>query len=96
MDTLEQLVADLQAAGIGVDLVQGFDETGEWRLGVRIKTFGRNLPKNRMVLGTGDTYQEALVQAISKAENGRWENVDYAARPWAVRSGLPGQHRFGL
>jgi len=96
MNSLEQFVADLQSSGIGTDLVQGWDAEGEWRVGIRLRSFGRNLPKNRMVLAAGATYYEAMVAALGKAEEGRWESVDYAARPWETRPGLLGQHTYGL
>jgi hypothetical protein len=96
VDSLEQYAADLQASGIALELICGWDASNEFRFGVRLRAFAKNLPKNRMVIATGDTFLEATAEAIAKAESGRWENVDYAARPWPTRTGVVGRHTFGL
>ena len=50
-------------------------------VGVRIRPWDKD-NKNLMILGAGDTLQKALDAALVKARQGRWEALDWAARPW--------------
>jgi hypothetical protein len=52
--------------------------------GVRLRTFGRNTPKDKMVLAEGGTFDEALDIAVERAIARAWVKLDWAERPWAV------------
>ena len=92
---MEDDVYALVNAGIAVDLLvpSRYDSGGE--VGIRLRPFAKNLPRNRMVLASGDTFVEALTRAITKGEEGRWETLDWAARPWPV-TGTPDRRTYGL
>jgi len=49
---------------------------------VRLRPYGKDWPKNIMVLGVGDTYEEALLDAFTTAQENRWEELNWSARPW--------------
>lgn len=84
---LEETVLSLYRAGISTELVLPGASEDTSSVGIRLRTFGRSLPKNRMVLGSGDTFAEALEVACDKARAGRWEPLDWSARPWAKSDG---------
>lgn len=93
---MEDMVADLVGSGISVELLVGSAIRGGTVYGIRLRTFGKLLPKNRMVLAHGETFTEALIDAISKAEAGRWENLDWAKRPWETAPKFPYGARYGF
>lgn len=82
---MEGLFCDLQAAGITVDLIAGYDSGNNMRVGVRLRTFGKKAPKNLMVLATGETFFDALQEGVKKANAKRWETLIWEQRPWNVR-----------
>jgi len=96
MQPLEQTFLDLQAGGIGTDLLGGIDAAEVMQVGVRLRTFGRKLPKGRMVVAGGDTFEEAMGNALAKAKSGRWETLDWSARPWEVRTDDWSGGQFGI
>ena len=96
MESLEQLHADLQSSGINVDLLSGYDRDNVYRFGVRLRTFGKNTPKDLMVLSVGETFTDAVNNAVAKAQAGRWEKIDWAARPWDVRTAYSSASPYGL
>lgn len=81
---MEPIVRELVQAGIAVDLLIPAVKDDEGQVGVRLRTMGKQLPKNRMIMATGANFMEALDNAAGKAEQRRWENLDWAARPWPV------------
>ena len=92
---METTVYELVNSGIAVDLLVPSRYDSSDSVGVRLRPFSKNLPKNRMVLAAGHTFEEALHDAVAKAEAGRWENLDWAARPWPV-TGTPDRRTYGL
>lgn len=93
---MEDIVRQLQMAGICVDLLCGTDKDGAVRYGTRLRTFGKDLPKGKMIIAQGDTFAEAIGEAVEKAYARRWENTDWAARPWPVREKLISGGGFGF
>lgn len=81
---MEDIVAELVSAGIAVELLVGLDADQQQRYGIRLRTFGKQLPQNRMIMAAGATFSEALCEAVEKAEQRRWENLVWSARPWDV------------
>ena len=81
---MEQSVKMLINAGIAVELLvpSPKDQTDE--VGIRLHPYGKGLPKDKMILGSGLTFYEALEDAIAKANERRWEHLSWAKRPWAV------------
>jgi len=81
---MEDQVKDLMYSGISVDLLvpSPIDDAGQ--VGVRLRTIGRDLPPKRMIVAEAGCFSDALEAAIGKAEAGRWEHLDWAARPWHV------------
>lgn len=92
---MEAEVWELMRAGITVDLIVGVTADDGVGVGVRLRTIGKRLPKQLMVLGCADTFEEALADAVAKAAAGRWESLNWAARPWETRT-APTFSQFGL
>jgi hypothetical protein len=92
---LEAYVYDLMNSGIAVELLVPSTKDSCTDVGIRLRTFGKQLPSNRMVLASGQTFEEALQKAVEKAEDGRWENLNWAARPWECGKAA-GPGRYGL
>ncbi|HKH21943.1 MAG TPA: hypothetical protein VKB53_13940 [Gammaproteobacteria bacterium] len=93
---MENNVLVLTGLGVTVDILAEVDATGTEAFGVRLRTFGKTNPKNKMILAASETFDEALSMAIEKAQNGRWENLDWAARPWPKRERLVDRSFVGL
>lgn len=81
---MEELVKELTYAGIAVDLLVPAPRDDQGQYGVRLRTYGRDLPPKRMVLGAGHTFEEAMYDATEHARASRWELLDWSARPWDV------------
>lgn len=93
---MEEIVAELVSAGIAVELLVGLDSEQRQRYGVRLRTFGKQLPQNRMIMAAGATFSEALCEAVEKAEQRRWENLVWSARPWDVATRNGSGTLYGL
>lgn len=93
---MEEIVLELQLAGISTELLCARAADGTAFYGVRLRPFGRQLPKNKMIIAAGATFSEALVNAIEKAESRRWEAIDWSARPWESIVKSDGARSFGL
>lgn len=81
---MEETVYDCQRAGIAVDLLVGAGDDGLVHFGVRLRTFGRNVPKDKMILAEGATFADALATATEYAIARAWTKLDWGSRPWAV------------
>lgn len=93
---MEEIVAELVSAGIAVELLVGVDAEQIQRYGIRLRTFGKQLPQNRMIIAAGATFQEALIEAVEKAEQRRWENLVWSSRPWDVPARTGSSTLYGL
>jgi hypothetical protein len=71
-------------APINVDLLPHVVDNQLVGLGLRIRPYGRELPQGVMLLGYGSNLEEALNEVFQLAEEGRWEPLDWRARPWAT------------
>lgn len=92
---MENIVFDLFNAGIAVELLVPGRDCECTDVGVRLRPYAKRLPNNRMILGAAPTFMEALIIAVEKAEDGRWESLDWSKRPWTTgKSG--GAGRYGL
>jgi len=81
-------------APVNVDLLPHVVEGELVGMGVRVRPFGRDYPKDVMLLGYASDLEGALNEVFALAEEERWEALDWRARPWAVRTtATPG--RFG-
>ena len=83
---LDELLAQCGKNAMNVEFLYGMDATGDVLFGFRLRPFGRRYPKNKMVLGSGFTAESALREAVEKAKAGRWESIDWAARPWETHT----------
>lgn len=92
---MEDVVKDLMNNGIAVELLVPPTASPCGDVGVRLRTFGKSLPAKRMILASAPTFEGALDHAVIKAEDGRWENLDWAARPWDCVP-TSGAARYGL
>lgn len=72
------------AAPVNVEVLPRFVDNELQGVGVRVRPYGRDYPKDIMVLGYGADFQEALEACYELASAGRWEPLSYAARPWAT------------
>lgn len=81
---MEKLVRELVESGINVELLVPARGGPDSIVGVRLRTYGKSLPKNKMVLGSGKTFDDALKEAIKRGQSGHWDALDWAARPWPV------------
>lgn len=57
-------------------------------IGVRVRPYGKDYPKDIMLLGYGEDFLDALEEVAQGAATGRWERLDWAARPWAQEAPL--------
>jgi hypothetical protein len=96
MAEFENRVLQLQASGITVDLLCAQISNSIAYVGVRLRPFAKKLPREKMVMATGATFEDALTVALGKAEDGRWENLDWSARPWDSSEAGGAAHRYGL
>jgi hypothetical protein len=80
---MEQLTLSLYQSGIAVELLCAAAADGTQFYGVRLRPFGRNLPRTKMIVAAGNTFEEALINAVEKAESRRWEALDWSIRPWS-------------
>src|SRR5512142_2899355 len=81
--TMEEAVLELLLAGIATELLCARAADGTAFYGVRLRTFGRNLPKNKMIVAARNTFSEALINAIQKAEARRCEYLAQSTPPCA-------------
>jgi len=72
------------AAPVNVEVLPRFVDGELQGVGVRIRPYGRDYPKDIMVLGFGADFEAALEECYELAAAGRWEPLSYAARPWAA------------
>lgn len=93
---MEQLVLTLFQSGIAVELLCAAAADGTEFYGVRLRPFGRNLPRTKMIVAAGNTFAEALIDAVEKAESRRWEALDWSVRPWSNGTGSAKGGSFGL
>lgn len=93
---MEELVLELVLAGIATELLCARAADGTAFYGVRLRPFGRNLPKNKMIVAAGNTFSEALINAVEKAEARRWESLDWSVRPWSQIARSSSSGSFGL
>lgn len=93
---MEQLVLTLFQSGIAVELLCAAAVDGTEFYGVRLRPFGRNLPRTKMIVAAGNTFAEALINAVEKAESRRWEALDWSVRPWSNGTGSAKGGSFGL
>lgn len=77
-------VFDMVNSGIAVELLVPGRASECSLVGIRLRTYGKELPPNRMVLASGETFSDAFYSAVAKAEQGRWEPLDWSARPWGA------------
>lgn len=82
---MDELLLECGREACNVEFFFGYDGAGDALFGVRLRPYGKSAPKDRMVLGGGYTAEEALTVAVGKARQGRWELLDWAARPWEVK-----------
>lgn len=92
---MEDDVWELFNAGIAVDLLVPTSRDTCTDVGIRLRPYSKRLPAHRMVLGAGPTFIEALEDALVKAKAGRWESLNWSARPWGV-SAAPNVGLYGL
>ena len=53
-------------------------------IGVRVRPYGAKARTDVMLLGYGDTLEDALDEIFARAHEGRWEPLVWSARPWAT------------
>lgn len=63
-------------------IVEKDKNTGAYYIGVRIRFWGVESRKNKMVLASGDNLYEAIYNALLAFKNGKLETLDWRARPW--------------
>jgi len=74
----------LLSSKVNVELLFSFGENGDAIYGCRLRPWKNSKRDGKMVLGSGYTIEDALCNAYDKAEAGRWERLDWTARPWDV------------
>lgn len=81
---MDELLEECGRNYCNVEFVFDWDSAGDPLYGCRLRPYGSRAPKNKMALGGGRTSLAALQEAVEKAAAGRWETLDWAARPWSV------------
>lgn len=92
----EDEVYKLLQAGIATDLLVGKGEADTYHVGIRLRTFGKDVPKNLMIMAEGEDFAAAMEFCLEKANAGRWEHLVWAARPWPLVTRLAGSSAYGL
>ena len=82
----QELLAECHRNRVNVAIVTGFDDTGEFQMGVRLTPWKQDTRSPRMILARADSLLGALDVAASIARTGKWEKLDYASRPWKQSS----------
>lgn len=67
---------------LNIDLLPHVVDGNIQGVGIRVRPYGKGANTDVMVLGYGPTVEEALEDVFYKAHDGRWERLDWAARPW--------------
>lgn len=80
---LEDMVALCHANRTNIDLLYNDAGSNDNAFGVRLRFYGKPELKDKMCLGCGGTVADALYSAVLKAKGGRFESLDFKARPWA-------------
>lgn len=73
-------------APVNIDLLPHVVQGAIQGVGVRVRPYGRDYPKDIMVMGYGASVAEALAEVYALAAANRWEKLDWSARPWGVPS----------
>ena len=79
----------LLSSRVNAELMFTFDESGDALYGVRLRPWKNSKREGKMVLGSGYSLEAALEDAYDKAEAGRWEPLNWSARPWLQAGGGP-------
>jgi hypothetical protein len=87
---MEEKLSALFQSRVNIELFFTFDTAGDAVYGVRVRPWANSPKSHLMVLAAGPTVEDALVHAYDKAAAGRWEKLDWAARPWGSASGAEG------
>lgn len=82
LPSTEALLGECFTNRVNVEVLMDADGPESYHLGVRLRPYGNSQSRGYMVLGRGDTLQSALGDAVAKANAGRWEELDWAKRPW--------------
>lgn len=82
-------------AKLNIDLLPNHLDGKVLGIGCRVRPYGKNADKNSMILGYGPTIEDALEDVYNHAVDGRWEPLDWAARPWGQPEANPGADIFG-
>jgi len=96
VETFEDKVYACIISGIAVEMLVRSNADDTYNVGIRLRTYGKNLPRDKMVLADGDSFGSALDSALEKAKARRWEKLDWAARPWTVPTRDWAADNFGL
>jgi hypothetical protein len=67
---------------LNIDLLPHITDGNLVGIGIRVRPYGKGANTGVMLLGYGATIDEALEDIYAKAHEGRWERLDWAARPW--------------
>lgn len=81
---LSEEAVSVLSAPVNVEVLPRFVEGAYQGMGVRVRPYGRDYPKDIMLLGYGSDLNEALEECYELARSGRWEPLSWSARPWVV------------
>jgi len=69
---------------LNIDLLPHVEDDALVGIGVRVRPYGKGANTDAMLLGYGADVESALEDIYAKAHAGRWERLDWAARPWSA------------
>jgi hypothetical protein len=69
---------------LNIDLLPHVEDGNLVGCGVRVRPYGKGARTDSMLLGYGTSVEAALEDIFDKAHAGRWEPLDWAARPWTT------------
>ena len=75
------------ANNMNMELLYNGSETESDPFGCRLRPYGKGWPADTMVLAKGKTIEDAVEAAYDKAVAGRFEPLDWRARPWEGPNG---------
>lgn len=80
---VEQLGVDALRQMCNVELLYDSNTANPRPFGVRLRFYGKHSPKDMMVWGVGEDYDEAALAAVMAVKRREYQRLDWAYRPWA-------------
>lgn len=81
--TVEQFAVDCARQKVNAELLYDTDTANPNPFGIRLRFYGKDAPKNKMVWGVGEDYDAASYDAVMCVKRKQYLTLDFSFRPWA-------------